>query len=185
MNDTTNKQYDDVIKQCRTIFVQKMGDYGPSWRIMRPASLTDQLFIKVKRIRKIETTGENIVGDSIKSELMAVVNYSVMAIIQGREGYADHVDWSAAKAETEYKKVIEETKNLMFAKNNDYDEAWRDMRSTSLTDIMMTKINRIKKIEDNNGQTRVSEGCESNFQDIINYAVFGLIKISENEKVNL
>lgn len=180
----TSEQYDKVARSCREIFILKMKDYGPTWRIMRPASLTDQLFIKAKRIRQIEMTGENLVGDSIKSELMAIVNYSAMAIIQVTDGFADHVDWPAAKAEERYEQVIAETKRLMTAKNHDYGEAWRDMRSSSLTDIILTKINRIKNIEDNNGKTGVSEGVESNYQDIINYAVFGLIKISENEKSN-
>ena len=143
----------------------------------------DQLFIKAKRIRQIEMTGENLVGDSIKSELMAIVNYSAMAVIQVRDGFADHVDWDAGHADQRYQAVINETKNLMMAKNHDYDEAWRDMRGSSLTDIILTKINRIKNIEDNNGRTQVSEGVDSNYQDIINYAVFGLIKISEYEKV--
>lgn len=179
---TTSEQYDNIIKSCHQIFKLKMKDYGPTWRIMRPESLTDQLFIKAKRIRQIELTGENLVGDSIKSELMAIVNYSAMAIIQAREGFSDHVDWSADVADTQYTSVIAETKQLMMAKNHDYGEAWRDMRGSSLTDIILTKINRIKKIEDNNGRTEVSEGVESNYQDIINYAVFGLIKIAENEE---
>ena len=182
--NSTSEQYDNVIASCRKIFLLKMKDYGPTWRIMRPASVTDQLFIKAKRIRQIEMTGENLIGDSIKSELMAIVNYSAMAVIQVRDGFADHVDWTSAKADERYQSVISETKNLMMAKNHDYDEAWRDMRGTSLTDIILTKINRIKNIEDNNGLTQVSEGVEGNYQDIINYAVFGLIKISEYEKTD-
>ncbi len=182
---STTEQYDNIIKSCHHIFLLKMQDYGPTWRIMRPESLTDQLFIKTKRIRQIELTGENLVGDSIKSELMAIVNYSAMAIIQARQGFSDHVDWTADHADEQYQAVIAETKRLMMAKNHDYGEAWRDMRSSSLTDIILTKINRIKNIEDNNGHTEASEGVEGNYQDIINYAVFGLIKIAENdEKTN-
>ena len=180
--NSTSEQYDNVIASCRKIFLLKMKDYGPTWRIMRPASVTDQLFIKAKRIRQIEMTGENLIGDSIKSELMAIVNYSAMAVIQVRDGFADHVDWTSAKADERYQSVISETKNLMMAKNHDYDEAWRSMRVSSYTDLILTKLERVKEMEDlqmSGQQTKVSEGIDANYMDIINYAVFGLIKLAE------
>jgi len=158
-----------------------MKDYGPSWRIMRPQTINDQLFIKAKRIREIETTGENLVGDSIYSELMAIVNYCVMGLVQLEIGYADSVDMSSEKAMEFYNKYIQQAKDLMLIKNHDYGEAWRDMFPTSYTDFILTKIERNKSIVANDGKTLVSEGADANYFDIINYAIFGLIKIEFNE----
>ena len=175
----TLKQYDEVIAKCRHIYVLKMKDYGPSWRIMRPQTVNDQLFIKAKRIREIETTGVNLVGDSIDGELMAIINYSVIGLIQLYKGYSDTVDMSAEEATTLYDKYIAEAKDLMLRKNHDYGEAWRDMFGTSLTDIILTKINRNKSIAANDNKTLISEGCDGNYFDMLNYAVFYLIQRSD------
>lgn len=178
----TSKQYDQVIDSCRKVYVLKMKDYGPSWRIMRPQTVNDQLFIKAKRIRTIETTGVNLIGDSIQGELMAIVNYSIMGLIQLEKGYADTVDMSAEEATALYDKYAGEAKALMMRKNHDYGEAWRDMLPSSLTDIILTKINRNKQIAANDGQTLISEGADGNYFDMLNYSVFYLIKMLENEQ---
>ena len=181
----TERQYDKVIQDCRNIFVKKMKDYGPSWRIMRPQTINDQLFIKAKRIREIETTGVNMVGDSVHDELMAVVNYCVMGLVQLEIGYADAVDMTADAALEYYDKYVQRAKDLMTVKNHDYGEAWRGMLPTSYTDFILTKIERNKSILANNGKTLVSEGADANYFDMLNYAVFGLIKIDEqNEQSN-
>lgn len=180
MADTV-KQFDQITAQCRRVFVLKMKDYGPSWRIMRPQTVNDQLFIKAKRIREIETTGVNLVGDSIDGELMAIINYSVIGLIQLSEGYADCVDMTAERATELYDHYIAEAKSLMLRKNHDYGEAWRDMYGTSLTDIILTKINRNKSIAANDNKTLVSEGCEGNYFDMLNYAIFYLIQRSEEK----
>ena len=172
----TSEQYDSVIARCRRIYTLKMKDYGPSWRIMRPQTVNDQLFIKAKRIREIEMTGVNMVGESIEDAFMAIVNYSVIGLIQLRQGFADGVDMSRERATELYDEYIRETKELMLMKNHDYGEAWRDMLPESLTDIILTKINRNKSIAANDNQTLISEGCEGNYLDILNYAVFYLIK---------
>lgn len=175
----TVEQYNEVISACRKVYVLKMKDYGPSWRIMRPQTVNDQLFIKAKRIRTIETTGVNLVGDDVKGELMAIVNYSVMGLIQMREGYADGVDMTAARATELYDGIVEEARELMQRKNHDYGEAWRDMLPSSLTDIILTKINRNKQIAANDNQTLISEGADGNYFDMMNYAIFYLIKLME------
>ena len=180
----TIKQYDQIIEQCRRIYVLKMKDYGPSWRIMRPQPVNDQLFIKAKRIREIETTGVNLVGDSIDGELMAIVNYSVIGLIQLYQGYADTVDMSAERATELYDKYIAEAKELMLRKNHDYGEAWRDMFGTSLTDIILTKINRNKSMAAKDPKTLISEGCDGNYFDMLNYAIFYLIQRSESSEPN-
>ena len=172
----TSEQYDSIIARCRRIYTLKMKDYGPSWRIMRPQTVNDQLFIKAKRIREIEMTGVNMVGESIEDAFMAIVNYSVIGLIQLRQGFADGVDMSRERATELYDEYIRETKELMLMKNHDYGEAWRDMLPESLTDIILTKINRNKSIAANDNQTLISEGCEGNYLDILNYAVFYLIK---------
>jgi hypothetical protein len=177
--NTTENQFDSVVQRCRRIFVLKMGDYGPSWRIMRPQTVNDQLFIKAKRIREIEITGENLVGESVEGELMAIVNYAVIGLIQMKEGYADSVDMTAEQATGLYDQYIREARELMLRKNHDYGEAWRDMYPTSLTDIILTKINRNKYIAAHNNQTAASEGCDGNYFDMLNYAVFYLIQIDE------
>ena len=177
----TERQFDKVIQDCRNIFVKKMKDYGPSWRIMRPQTINDQLFIKAKRVREIEQTGVNMVGESIEGEMMAIVNYSIIGLIQLFEGYADSVDMTAERAIELYDHYMEEAKALMLKKNHDYGEAWRDMFASSLTDIILTKINRNKQIAANDNQTLISEGVDGNYFDMLNYAVFYLIKVMENE----
>ena len=179
---TTAEQYDEVIARCRRVYVLKMKDYGPSWRIMRPQTVNDQLFIKAKRVREIETTGVNLVGESIEGEMMAIVNYSVMGLIQLREGYADSVDMTAERATELYDRYTREAKELMLRKNHDYGEAWRDMFPSSLTDIILTKINRNKAIAANDNKTLISEGADGNYFDMLNYAVFYLIKLSDNNE---
>ena len=153
--------------ECRALFAKKLHDYGPSWRILRPSSLTDQLFIKAKRIRSLEIKKESLVGEGIRPEFIALINYGIVGLIQLEMGFADTPDISA-----------DEALQLMIRKNHDYDEAWRSMRVSSYTDFILTKIQRVKEIEDIHGATLVSEGIDANYMDIINYAVFGLIKLS-------
>jgi hypothetical protein len=177
----TPEQFDIVAGKCRRIYELKMKDYGPSWRIMRPQTVNDQLFIKAKRVREIEQTGVNMVGESIEGEMMAIVNYSIIGLIQLHEGFADSVDMSAERAIELYDHFMSEAKSLMLKKNHDYGEAWRDMCASSLTDIILTKINRNKSIAANDNQTLISEGADGNYFDMLNYAVFYLIKVMENE----
>jgi hypothetical protein len=171
----TNKQFDEVTAKCRTIFVDKMQDYGASWRIFRLHGITDQLYIKACNIRQRQETGVSLVGDDIEGNLRAIVNYGVMAIIQDRKGYADGVDISNDKAAELYDEVINEAKDLMLRKNHDYGEAWREMSKEGIVDMIMAKIIRIKTILEHGGTTIASEGVESNYFDIINYAIFDLI----------
>ncbi len=178
----TRKEYEDVIGACRRIYTLKMKDYGPSWRVMRPQTVNDQLFIKAKRIRTIETTGVNLVGEDVRGELMAIINYSVIGIIQLRQGYADSTDMTTERATELYDEYTQEALNLMLRKNHDYGEAWRDMFSSSLTDIILTKINRNKQIAANDGRTLISAGALDNYFDMLNYAVFYLIQLNENEE---
>ena len=178
----TPEQFDIVAGKCRRIYELKMKDYGPSWRIMRPQTVNDQLFIKAKRVREIEQTGVNMVGESIEGEMMAIVNYSIIGLIQLHEGFSDSVDMTAARAIELYDFYMSEAKALMLKKNHDHGEAWRDMFATSLTDIILTKINRNKSITANDNQTLISEGADGNYFDMLNYAVFYLIKVMENEK---
>ncbi|MDR2146888.1 MAG: DUF1599 domain-containing protein [Tannerella sp.] len=174
----TKEQFEEVITACRNVYGDKLKDYSPSWRIMRPESITDQLLIKAKRIRSLEIKKESKINEGIKPEFTGIVNYGIIGIIQLRLGFADGVDISIAKALELYDLYMTETKELMYAKNHDYDDAWKLMRISSYTDLILTKLNRIKKIENNAGQVSVSEGIEANYQDIINYALFGLIKLS-------
>lgn len=176
---TTNEQVDAAIAECRRIFVAKLNDYGASWRIMRPSSVTDQIFIKAKRIRSLETKGTSAVGEGILPEFKAIVNYGIIGIIQLELGFVDSVDISAEKAITLYDRISTEARELLKRKNHDYDEAWRGMRVASYTDFILTKVERIKEIEDNDGAVAVSEGIDANYLDIINYAVFGIIKLTE------
>ena len=178
----TSKQYDAVIARCRDLFIKKMSDYGPSWRILRPQSVTDQIFIKAKRIRTLEEAGESKVGEDIWPEFVGIINYGVMGLVQLERGYSDNVDMTAQEALQLYDSHIKATKELMLAKNADYGEAWRDMRISSYTDLILAKIQRTKEIENNNGCTLVSEGIDANYQDMINYSVFALIKHDEEEK---
>ena len=178
----TSEEYDQVISACRRVYVLKMKDYGPSWRIMRPHTVNDQLFIKAKRIRTIEMTGVNLVGEDVRGELMAIVNYSIMGLIQLEKGFADTVDMSAEEATALYDKYATEAKALMLKKNHDYGEAWRDMLPSSLTDIILTKINRNKQITANDNRTLISEGADGNYYDMLNYSVFYLIKLMEQDE---
>ena len=171
----TNKQFDEVTAKCREIFIEKMQDYGASWRIFRLHGISDQLYIKVKNIRQRQETGVSLVGDDIEGNLRAIVNYGVMAIIQERKGYADGVDISNNDAIQLYDAVLNEAKELMLRKNHDYGEAWREMSKEGIVDMIMAKIIRIKTILSNDGKTIASEGVEGNYFDIINYAIFDLI----------
>ena len=176
----TKAEFEHVIGLCREVFKKKMYDYGASWRLMRPESLTDQIFIKARRIRTLEVKKESKVGEGIYPEFMAIANYGVMALIQIELGYADKVDIDETRALELYNHYMDVTTRLMYNKNSDYDEAWRYMRVNSYTDIILTKLERIKQIEDNDGKTLVSEGVDSNFMDIINYSLFGLIKLGDD-----
>ena len=163
---------------CRTLFEKKLHDYGASWRILRPSSLTDQLFIKAKRIRSLEIKKISLVDEGILPEFIALINYGIVGLIQLEKGFADSVDIDVNEAMALYDRHAKEALELMLRKNHDYDEAWRNMRVSSYTDFILTKLQRIKEIEDLNGETLVSEGVEGNYMDIINYAVFGAIKLA-------
>jgi len=176
MANDTNRQFERVLAVCRELFSKKLYDYGASWRIMRPESLTDQIFIKAKRIRTLETGADNLVGEDIPSELIGIVNYGIIALVQLELGYADFCDIAPDKAMALYDEKAQETLELMKKKNHDYNEAWRGMRTSSYTDLILTKIWRTKQIEELKGETKVSEGVDANYMDMINYAVFGLIK---------
>ena len=176
MANETNKQFEKVLAVCRELFSKKLYDYGASWRIMRPESLTDQIFIKAKRIRTLATGAENLVGEDINSELIGIVNYGLISLVQLDLGYADNCDITPDKAMELYDNKAQVTLELMKKKNHDYNEAWRGMRTTSYTDLILTKIWRTKQIEELGGETKVSEGVDANYMDMINYAVFGLIK---------
>ena len=176
MANDTNKEFEKVLKVCRDLFSKKLYDYGASWRIMRPESLTDQIFIKAKRIRTLETGAENMVGEDINSELIGIVNYGIISLVQLELGYSDNCDIDADKALALYDEKAQITLELMKKKNHDYNEAWRGMRTSSYTDLILTKIWRTKQIEELRGETKVSEGLDANYMDMINYAVFGLIK---------
>ena len=177
----TERQYNAALKICRDLFAKKLQDYGPSWRIMRPMSITDQIFIKAKRIRTLETTGEAMVDEGILPEFIAIVNYGIVGLIQLHLGYADHVDITADEAMMLYDRFAKDARELMMAKNHDYGEAWRSMRVNSYTDLILTKIQRTKQIEEHEGRTIVSEGIDANYMDMINYSVFGIIKLTEDE----
>ncbi|AWG26713.1 DUF1599 domain-containing protein [Flavobacterium kingsejongi] len=173
--NTTSQEYDAVIAICRQLFSNKMKDYGSAWRILRLPSLTDQIFIKAQRIRSLQENEIRKVDEDETGEFIGIINYSIMALIQLDKGVATQPDLDAATAIALYDEKIQLTKTLMEAKNHDYGEAWRDMRVSSLTDIILQKLLRVKQIEDNKGQTLVSEGIDANYQDMINYAVFALI----------
>ena len=175
----TNTEYTNVINVCREIFSKKTKDYGTAWRILRPSSLTDQLFIKASRIRTIQETGENKVGENIEDEFVAIVNYCIMAIIQLNETELSELELPTKQAEELYEKYATEAYELMQRKNHDYGEAWRDMRVSSLTDLILQKIFRVKQIEDNKGKTIISEGIDASYFDMLNYSVFALILMEE------
>ncbi len=177
----TEEQFKAVMAECRSLFEKKLHDYGASWRILRPSSLTDQLFIKAKRIRSLELKREAMIDEGIRPEFVGLVNYGLIGLIQLEKGFADTVDIGREEAMREYDKYACEVLELMLKKNHDYDEAWRSMRISSYTDFILTKIQRIKELEELGGQTLVSEGIDANYMDIINYAVFGLIKLAEED----
>lgn len=173
--DTTSQEYDKVISICRTLFVNKMKDYGSAWRILRLPSLTDQIYIKAQRIRSLQENEVRKVDEGEAGEFIGIINYSIMALIQLELGTVEQPDLDVEKATWHYDAKINETKELMGNKNHDYGEAWREMRVNSLTDLILQKLLRVKQIEDNKGKTLVSEGIDANYQDMINYAVFALI----------
>lgn len=177
MNKNTANQFEEVIAYCRNIFEDKQKDYGTAWRILRLASLTDQIYIKANRIRSLQVKDVQLVDEGITPEFVGIVNYSVMALIQLDLGIAESADMNANEAIELYTKKLIEARDLMNNKNHDYDEAWRNMRVSSFTDIILMKLLRIKQIEDNKGKTIVSEGLDANYQDIINYSLFALIKL--------
>lgn len=179
--EKTNQQYDKVISICRNVFTKKMTDYGTAWRILRPVSVTDQIYIKANRIRSIEEKGVNKVSEGIEPEFIGIINYSIMGLIQLESG-ASGEKISNEKIQALYDSYFEQAKTLMMAKNHDYGEAWRNMRISSYTDLILMKIERTKQIEDNQGKTIISEGIDANYLDMINYAVFAMIKLElENE----
>lgn len=175
----TEKQFEEIISHCRTIFMTKMKDYGSSWRILRTPSLTDQIFIKANRIRSIDSKGVRKIQEGVVPEFTGIVNYSVIALIQLELSGETMLNLDISQAEKLYNKYIYAARDLMLDKNHDYGEAWRDMRLSSYTDIILMKLLRIKQIEDNNGKTVISEGIDASYYDIINYSIFALIKLSE------
>ncbi len=175
----TLQQYDRNVVKCKDVFLKKTKDYGTAWRILRPTSLTDQIFIKASRIRSLEELKEQKVEESIDSEYIGLVNYCIMALIQLELPEENGLELDPEEVEKRYDHQMKLTRDLMIAKNHDYGEAWRDMRISSLTDLILMKLLRIKQIEDNEGKTLISEGLDANFQDIINYALFAMIKLEE------
>jgi len=180
MPDKTFQQYDNVIRSCREIFMTKNHDYGTAWRILRTSSITDQIYIKASRIRSIEEKGKSKVDEGIRPEFIGMINYSVMALIQLEIGTAEEAHMDAEIVGAKFDSFVSKARNLMADKNHDYSEAWRQMRISSLTDIILMKLLRIKQIEDNNGLTLMSEGLDANYLDIINYSAFALIMLDQN-----
>lgn len=178
----TSQQYDTCITEAKDIFMKKTADYGTAWRILRTSSLTDQIFIKASRIRSIEEKGTSKINEPVQDEYIGIVNYCVMALVQLEMKPEEGLDLEVSEAEGLYDKWVKVSKELMEDKNHDYGEAWRDMRVSSMTDLILMKLLRIKQIEENEGQTIISEGLDANYLDIINYAIFALIKLSEQEK---
>lgn len=175
----TSQQYDAVINTCRELFKKKAKDYGTAWRILRLPSLTDQIFIKAQRIRSLQENEVRKVDEGERSEFIGIINYSIMALIQLKKGVVEQPDLTADEAVALYDDEVGITKELMENKNHDYGEAWRDMRVSSLTDLILQKLLRVKQIEDNQGATLVSEGIDANYQDMVNYAIFALIHLNE------
>lgn len=174
----TSAQYDAAIKLCKDIFLKKMKDYGTAWRNLRPTSLTDQIFIKAQRIKSIEEKGTQKVGDDIKGEYIGIINYCIISLIQLELENDPRMELPYDEVERLYNKYADQTKKLMEDKNHDYGEAWRDMRISSLTDLILMKIFRVKQIEDNKGKTIISEGVDANYMDMLNYSVFALIRLN-------
>lgn len=175
----TSLQFDEVISKCRDLFKKKFKDYGASFRVLRTSSLTDQIFIKVKSLRNFQTSGVSKVGESQEENFIAIVNYAIIGLIQLEKGFSDNFDANGEEILSLYDQFSKEAKNLMEMKNHDYGEAWREMRISSITDLIFQKVLRTKQIEDNQGNTEVSEGIDANYFDMLNYAVFSLIKLSE------
>lgn len=173
----TNTEYNRIISICQELFIKKTKDYGTAWRILRLSSLTDQIYIKAARIRSLEVKKESKVGEGVVDEFIGIINYCVIALIQLELGNTENENLDPKIVEEKYTEKVNETRDLMFAKNHDYGEAWRDMRVSSMTDLILMKLHRVKQIEDNDGQTLVSEGLQANYQDMLNYAVFALIKL--------
>lgn len=179
---TTQDQFEQILTECRTLFSKKLHDYGASWRILRPTSLTDQIFIKANRIRSLETKGVSLVGEGIRPEFIGIVNYAIIGLIQLENGYSEKPDdMTVEEAIAAYDRLAKAALELMLRKNHDYDEAWRGMRISSYTDLILMKIFRTKQIESLEGDTLVSEGIDANYMDMMNYAVFGLIKLTFGE----
>lgn len=174
---TTQEELKAVTTLCRDIFTKKTYDYGASWRIMRPESITDQIFIKANRIRSLQIKGESKVGEGIQPEFIGIVNYGIMGMIQLQYGHADDVDMDADRVVALYDEYMQKTLTLLEAKNHDYDEAWRLMRVSSYVDLILMKIQRTKQIEDHKGKTLISEGIDANYMDMVNYSLFALIKL--------
>lgn len=177
-----NKQYMQILESCHELFSKKLQDYGPAWRILRPSSVTDQIYIKVARIRSLQLTGENLVGESIESEFIGIVNYGIVGIIQFVKGFAEKVDITVEEAERLYNIGAEDCIKIMEKKNHDYGEAWRNMRVETITDLILSKVFRTKQIEDNNGNTIASEGIAANYIDMVNYAIFALCLLQDHLK---
>lgn len=173
----TQEELQTVTTLCRDVFTKKTYDYGASWRIMRPQSITDQIFIKANRIRSLQVKGESKVGEGIQPEFIGIVNYGIMGLIQLEFGHADDVDMDADRVVELYDKYLQKTLTLLEAKNHDYDEAWRLMRVSSYVDLILMKIQRTKQIEDHQGHTLMSEGIDANYMDMVNYSLFALIKL--------
>jgi hypothetical protein len=182
MDSATNIQYDEAILSAKDIFMKKTMDYGTSWRVLRLISITDQIFIKAKRIRTIQEKRTQKIGDDIRSEFMGIVNYAIIGLIQLEIGNAEMDELSAELVEAKYDHQVNFAKDTMMDKNHDYGEAWRDMSQESFIDLILMKLNRIRQILSNDGVTLISEGIDANFVDILNYALFGLILISEAKK---
>ncbi len=179
-NLSTTDQYDKITSVCRDLYEKKLTDYGCAWRILRLPSLTDQIFIKAQRIRSLQINGNSKIDEAIDAEFIGIINYAIMALIQYHKGIANQPDLKVNEALALYDNYLAETKALMMNKNHDYGEAWRDMRVSSLTDLILQKLLRVKQIEDNSGKTIVSEGIDANYQDMINYAIFALIHLNSN-----
>lgn len=177
----TQEQFEQIMKECREIFSKKLHDYGAAWRIMRPSSITDQIFIKASRIRSLEVKGVSMVGEGIRPEFIGIVNYAIIGLIQLDLGYSEKEDMSAEEALGQYDRFAKMTLELMLKKNHDYDEAWRGMLVSSYTDLILMKLFRTKQIEQLDGNTLISEGVDANYMDMMNYAVFGLIKLTFGE----
>ncbi|HEY4540280.1 MAG TPA: DUF1599 domain-containing protein [Faecalibacter sp.] len=177
----TSKQFNDIIAQCRDLYTKKLQDYGPAWRVLRLPSLTDQIFIKASRIRTLQESTERMVDEGEESEFIGIINYAIMALVQLELGFADQPDLTTDQAVAYYDKYATMAHDLMMKKNHDYGEAWRDMRVSSITDLIYQKVLRTKSIEDNKGQTIVSEGLDANYLDMINYSIFALILINEQK----